>query len=337
MSSRQRRLKKRSTEGFNLSFLDVICCGFGAVVLLLVLSRFAQPITIEEQRKDLNKQIVAMTEEIYLMSGETQVLNQSLSKVQEQLAEEQAKLARLQGLLATIKGEHQSSGQDGQVSNIIKAELLLAQQRLTEEMKRLQSRNKGIKTDSNIGGLPVDSEYIIFIIDTSGSMLKFSWSLMLTKVEETLDVYPEVKGIQVMNDMGQYLFSQYRGKWIPDSTARRKAIIKRLRTWQSFSNSSPVEGIIAAIKTFQAADKKISLYVFGDEFTGPSIENVIKKIYNINIRDRQGNRHVRIHAVAFPAVIEQNPMYQHTGIRFATLMRILCYKNGGAFVGLNHY
>jgi len=26
---------------------------------------------------------------------------------------------------------------------------------------------------------------------------------------------------------------------------------------------------------------------------------------------------------------------QHTGIRFATLMRILCNKNGGAFVGLS--
>jgi hypothetical protein len=26
---------------------------------------------------------------------------------------------------------------------------------------------------------------------------------------------------------------------------------------------------------------------------------------------------------------------ENTGIRFATLMRLLCEKNGGAFVGLN--
>ena len=337
MSRRQRRLKKRSTEGFNLSFLDVICCGFGAVVLLLVLSRFAEPITIEEQRKDLNKQIVAMTEEINLLTGETRVFNRSVTKVQEQLAEEQAKLARLQGLLATIKGKYKTRGQNTQVSNIIEAQLLLAQQRLSEEMKRLQSRNKSIVAEGNIGGLPVDSEYIIFIIDTSGSMLNYGWSLMLTKVKETLAVYPKVKGIQVMNDMGQYLFSQYRGKWIPDSTARRKAIIKRLRNWQSFSNSSPVEGIVQAIRAFKAADKKISLYVFGDEFTGPSIKNVIEQVDRIYTRDRKGNRHVRIHAVGFPVVIAQNPELQITGIRFATLMRILCYKNGGAFVGLNHF
>ena len=30
--------KNRQIEAFSLSFLDCICCGFGAVVLLLVLS-----------------------------------------------------------------------------------------------------------------------------------------------------------------------------------------------------------------------------------------------------------------------------------------------------------
>ena len=212
MSRRQRRIKTRSAEGFNLSFLDVICCGFGAVILLLVLSRFAEPVTIEEKREDLNKQIIAMTEQIVLLTGETPILNKTVVQLQEQLAVEQAKLARLRGLLAKIKGEAKTSGQDTQVSKIIETELLRAKQSLTAEMKRLQSQDKGSRAVGNIGGLQVDSEYIIFIIDTSGSMLNYSWKLMLTKVEETLAIYPRVKGIQVMNDMGQYLFSQYRGE-----------------------------------------------------------------------------------------------------------------------------
>ena len=33
---------------------------------------------------------------------------------------------------------------------------------------------------------PDDSEYIIFIIDTSGSMFKHVWPMVLKKVEETL-------------------------------------------------------------------------------------------------------------------------------------------------------
>ena len=34
---------------------------------------------------------------------------------------------------------------------------------------------------------------------------------MLGVIEDTLNVYPEVKGIQIMNDMGDYMFDSYRG------------------------------------------------------------------------------------------------------------------------------
>ena len=36
-------------------------------------------------------------------------------------------------------------------------------------------------------------------------------------MEATLNIYHNVKGIQVMNDMGNYLFSRYAGQWIPDT------------------------------------------------------------------------------------------------------------------------
>jgi hypothetical protein len=155
------------------------------------------------------------------------------------------------------------------VNEIVEGRLLAAQQELTEEMKRLQEKNyRRPREDATVGGIPVDSEYIVFIIDTSGSIQNYPWPLMLKKMEEILDVYPKVKGIQVMSDEGQYMFSQYGRKWIPDTPARRKLILARLRQWAPFSNSSPVEGIEAAIRAFAAPDKKVSLYVLGDEFTG---------------------------------------------------------------------
>jgi hypothetical protein len=138
-----------------------------------------------------------------------------------------------------------------------------------------------------------------------------------------------------MNDMGEYMFSHYRGRWIPDSPARRQAIISTLSTWRPFSNSSPVEGITAAIRTFYATDKKISLYVFGDEFSGSVMQPVIDEVDRINRATRDGSRRVRIHAVGFPVVLEKTTQLGNTGERFATLMRILCEKNGGTFVGLN--
>ncbi|MEE8108893.1 MAG: vWA domain-containing protein, partial [Gammaproteobacteria bacterium] len=227
-----------------------------------------------------------------------------------------------------------ASSQDAEVNNIIQGKLAAARQSLTAEMRRLLAQFNEIKDDNVIGGIPVDSEYIIFIIDTSGSMYNYAWPLMLEKVRETLDVYPQVKGIQIMNDMGQFMFSRYVGKWIPDTPGRRNAIIERLRTWNAFSNSSPVEGITKAISTFYAPDKKISLYVMGDEFTGRSIDTVLRTIRAINREGKDGKRLVRIHAIGFPTQFIRPERMQVTGIRFATLMRLMCEQNGGTFVAL---
>ncbi len=328
------KIRRRDIEVFSLSFLDVICCGFGALILLFVLSKFAEPVIIEQQSEDLRSQIIRLEEELHEIRGETAVLDRELQEKRQQLSTKKQKLARLQGDLSEIKGEFSASNQNAQVQNIIEDKLAQARQQLTEEMKRLL-KNQPRQVDRSVGGIPVDSEYIIFIIDTSGSMQRNAWGLVQKKLAETLKVYPVVKGIQIMNDMGNYMFSQYRGAWIPDSPARRRAIISNLSTWRSFSNSSPVEGIEAAIRTFYAPDKKISLFVFGDEFSGPAIQPVVDEVDRINRVAKDGTRRVRIHAVGFPVILREKVGSGNTGERFATLMRVLSQKNGGTFVGLN--
>ena len=81
----------------------------------------------------------------------------------------------------------------------------------------------------------------------------------------------------------------------------------------------------------------MSIYVFGDEFTGRSIQEVVATVDRINRVDSEGNSLVRIHAVGFPVQFQRAPHLQTTGIRFATLMRELTHRNGGTFVGLNDY
>ena len=325
-------------EGFSLSFLDAICCGFGAIVLLLVLTKIGEPRALEQARIELDGLVARLEQELYEIRGETEVLNRQLISRQEQLSQERELIARLKGDLSRIQGEFAASKQESEVQDIIEGQLLAAQQKLTVEMQRLQqeSQTRSRSVDQElVGGIPVDSEYIIFVIDTSGSMFTYAWPAVLRKMTQVLDAYPKVKGIQIMNDMGQYMFSSYAGKWIPDTPGRRKVILDRLRTWSVFSNSSPVEGITRAIRTFVAPDKKISIYVFGDEFTGRSIDDVVQTVDRINRRDSQGNRLVRIHAVGFPVMFSVSGVSNSTGVRFATLMRVLCHRNGGTFVGLN--
>jgi len=332
------RRERRPTEVFSLSFLDCICCGFGAIILLFVLNKMGEPIALEQARQDLKGLLAQLEEELHDIRGETTVLNRDLRGRERQVSDEKLKVARLQGDLSRVQGQYQASKELSSVQDIIAGRLLAAQQELSEEMKRLQQQQATAyqrPSDAPIGGIPVDSEYIIFVVDTSGSMQRFAWPLLRHKMDEVLDAYPKVKGLQIMSDEGGYMFSSYAGKWIPDTPARRQAIRERLRSWNAFSNSSPVEGIEAAIKTFWSADRKISLYVMGDEFTGDSIDKVMVEVDRLNRKDARGERKVRIHAIGFPTVLDQSAFPETTGVRFATLMRLLCERNGGAFVALN--
>ncbi len=324
------RKRRRDLTVFSLSILDCICCGFGAIILLFVLSKAAEPMLIEQVRADLTAVVKDLQEQLHEIRGETAVLNRQLEGRREQISETRQRIARLQGDLSALQGQFAASSQDAQVQNLIEGRLAAAFQDLTDEMRRLlavQPRRR----DTTVGGIPVDSEYIVFIIDTSGSMQQYAWPLVVQKMQETLEIYPQVRGIQVMNDLGSYMFPQYRGKWIPDSPARRRAILSMLTTWQPLSNSSPVEGIEAAIRTFYDADKKVSLYIFGDDFSGSRAQPVIDVIDKLNMADPQGNRRVRIHAVGFPVIVDR----QISGQRFCTLMRALCARNDGTFVGLS--
>jgi hypothetical protein len=328
------RRSRRPIDIFNLSFLDVVSCGFGAIILLLVIVKVSEPHVIEQLAVDLSGLVQRLEAEVHRIRGDTTVLNRDLTERQQQLSVQREKLARLKGDLSSVRGEYRTTRNEHEVQTLIESRLATAQQSLTDEMKRLAGAGYRRPASSAIGGVPVDSEYIIFIIDTSGSMNQNAWALVLQKVREVLAIYPRVKGIQVMNDMGDYMYSQYKGKWIPDTPARRKAINKRLAGWLPFSNSSPVEGIEAAIRRFHAKDKRISLYVFGDDFSSGSIQSVIDTVAQLNRADKTGKRRVRIHAVGFPVLFNQGGL-PINAVRYAALMRKLAEENGGSFVGLN--
>ncbi len=324
------RRRKRSMSEINISFLDVISCGFGAIVLLLLIARTVES-TAFEQGQDLDGSVADLQQQLFDIRGETTILNRELTSKEEQLSELRLRIARLQEQLASLERQRDAIAQ---VDTTEQQELTLALQVLTEEMERLLADRNRVENNI-IGGIPVDSEYLIFIVDTSGSMFNFAWPKVRKEMINILDIYPDVKGIQIMNDMGGYMFSSYRGKWIPDTPGRRKAIIDRLATWTPFSNSSPVEGVQRAIRSFYAADRNISLYVFGDDFTGRSIAQVLDAVEKINKQALSGERRVRIHTVGFPVHFLVSGGRAQTASRFANLMRELSYRNGGTFVGLN--
>ena len=69
------RKRRRDVETGSLSFLDVICCGFGAIILLLVLTKIFEPIRLEESHIELQGLIARYQQELYEIIGETEVVS----------------------------------------------------------------------------------------------------------------------------------------------------------------------------------------------------------------------------------------------------------------------
>lgn len=334
------KLSRREVPEIGISFLDTITCGIGAIILLMTVTT-TRPHSPEPSSDDPRAaEISSLQRELFAARAAAASAQDDTSAKAASAKLSAAELAKVKAQIAALLGAQENDAkadQQAALNAAIHGELKAAQQRLSEEMERLYAQKNRPKAKDLIGGIPVDSEYICFIIDTSGSMFNYAWPKVLEEIVETLTVYPRVKGLQVMNDEGSYMFPEYAGEWIPDSPARRRAVIDRLRTWNVFSNSSPSEGIEAAIKQFYRPDRKISLYVYGDEFTGKSIADVAAFVQRLNRPDRSGVPRVRIHAIGFPTQFANPPSMQVTGIRFAALMRELTRQNAGSFVGLNSF
>ncbi len=324
--------KRRNIEAFSLSFLDCICCGFGAIVLLLVLSKIYDPknINVQAESVELSQSLKEQLEEI---KNESSFVDENLREAKLNIVNLLQELEVLNEELNNVRGEYANSLSKPIELDDNEKDLEEAKQKLSDEIKKLQPDFRRASNEA-IGGIPVDSEYIIFVIDTSGSM-QSKWDWAERKLSEVLDVYPTVKGLQIMNDNGRFMFQQYGKSWLPDTPQLRQSIKNTMRQWAPFSDSDPSDGISYAIQSFWAPDKKISIYVFGDEFQGNSMEAVLNDIDRINIEDENGDRLVRIHAVGFPYSFGGSRIPQSSQ-RFAGLMRLLCERNGGTFVALTN-
>ena len=89
---------RRSIEEFSISFLDVICCGFGAVILLLMISQNQLPILMTQTTD---------REEISIDSKENELetVIKSLTKTQTTIEETRGDLSNRAKELAEIQDQ----------------------------------------------------------------------------------------------------------------------------------------------------------------------------------------------------------------------------------------
>lgn len=309
--------RRSSGEAIGLAFLDIVTCGFGAIVLLLLISRPAPIVTGDETRPSVDATVLEEAANL-------------VSRLR----------ARWEALQAVLANEPERAA----APRVEDRALEEAIRRAGERLRQLQRDNRGLERveaslrratlrapapaterSPEVGGIPVDSEYVIFIVDTSGSM-KSIWDEVIDVMDRVLDIHPKVSGFQVLNDNGAYLVGGYRRKWIRDTPALRRSVLNALRVWGAMSNSSPVEGLETALRAYARRDGKIAIYIFGDDFSGASYDRVLDTLRELNVDRATGRTRVRVHAVGFVS--------SQIHDRYATLMREVTRNHDGAFLAL---
>ncbi len=312
------KIKKKEFDIFNLSFLDIISCGFGAVVLLVLISN-----TSQNTSQSSVVEVERLLGQVMTLENITDALAR---KISQQRKKNDVQLAEKGSIGRSVQTLSKNLSQKEKQENALAGDLEgLSLVQSTLQHMSIEPGTRNTIRDEEVGGIPVDSDYVLFIVDTSGSMQSI-WGRVSQEILNVLSIHPKVKGFQILNDQGTSLIAGYSGRWIPDTPKRRQSVMNVFGDWADASNSSPVEGIEMGLKRYAKPGQSTAIYVFGDDYTGGSYDPVIARITKMNNRQKNGQRLAKIHGVGF--------LSQYTTGHFAILMRELTKQNGGTFLAL---
>ena len=335
-------IRRRQSEIFSLSFLDCICCGFGAIILIFVISigsrqREQLDVLLALQRA-LAEQAAALTR---IEAAQLEARREQ-QRIAPRLEEARQRQDSLQAMIDQLERslQQEKRGQQALLVDLdeLRQEIAARQRKPDHELVLKEVPPAPV-------GLPVGSNFLAFVVDTSGSMRDPNfgglWPVVIRTIETVLDAYPNVQGIQLIDGDGRFILGR-RGSgtagWLPDSPQTREAIKRTLRRYDQDTVSNPVPGIYNAMRFLydkENAGMRMGIFVFGDEFNSPqSADEVIRRLDELNPANEQGARAVTINAVGFPTSIRYQFSMGNTGLRFANLMRTVTYLHGGAFIAL---
>jgi len=105
-------MKKRSTDSaFSLSFLDVMCCGFGAVVLLVMLLNGQTLQKRAETHKDLQAELDRVTLQKEFSDAHLTELRNAIETLEQKEVDSRTQAEQLRTLISKKQQEDTTAGQ----------------------------------------------------------------------------------------------------------------------------------------------------------------------------------------------------------------------------------
>ena len=312
-----KKIQRAPVEVFNIAFLDIISCAFGAVVMLVLLAKNGTEDT-EQGPSNLS----VLIEQVLQAQQDVENLKGAVSDKLQELKAAQSKTASItqqkQKLESDIPRAQQTLQQlQDQASSL--------RQEIRQATAMLNTPNTTDEPDDDVGGIPTDAEYVIFAIDNSGSMSSgSSWDRVIAIVNDILANHPKMKGFQIMAADGSFMFPSREGKWLDDRKTVRQTAMNQMKSFKGGA-SQPEAGILKAIKLYKKTKGKVSLYVFGDDYRLSNLDQVVTTITQENTGS-DGKPIIRIHGVGFNRS-------NGNAERFAAFMQAVAKRNRGAFIG----
>ncbi len=246
--------KKRTFNTFNLSFLDIMSCGFGAVVLVFLIMNHA----IEDLSLELNENLLS---EVNMLDEQVTEGEKGLVALRNTLSNVDLKVVEAQGLATRILEEQSewearisAIREDGFVDSAAVDDLKAEIQQLEVEVEKLRSaseKNSGSQVRQFIGkgnrqyltGLHLGGRNIAILVDTSSSMLADKlvqiirlrnmdtevqkkadkWSRTLKTVDWITAQLPVASKYQLIafNTEARYVLPQTEGEWLSVSNRQQ--------------------------------------------------------------------------------------------------------------------
>jgi len=271
--------KRRNIEVFSLSFLDVICCGFGAVILFYTIISAQSGLERIRKTDDLSAEVSKLEEEVLKGTKNLVVLRNSIERTESETISASSRAKRLIEELRKPPADASTYEADS-LARRERIEKLKADLRsLEESTRRLEASAAQATPKGEFAGAPraaADRRYItglnlkgrrvLVLVDRSASMLSDDLVEIIklrnlpearrreaAKWRRTLDIVAWVTGQLPSGSQYQvYAFNTTAGPVLPETTGR----------WLAASDGPQLEKVQAALDQLVPMDGTSLINVF---------------------------------------------------------------------------
>ncbi len=238
--------RKRETNVYSMSFLDIMACGFGAIILFFVIIQHATEDRTDDLTADLSGEVNRLETEVALEELNRAKLQQSIDEIEQEIVTSQAEADRMLEEVTDSQDALTEQEQETAARREHFNQLVTDIQAIEERLKEIQAEQElggedvrnfyGSGDRQYLTGVNVGGQRIMILLDASASMLDETivniirrrhlpdrqkrradkWQRALLTVEWITTQFPETSEFQIytFNTRADPVLKDTRGEWL---------------------------------------------------------------------------------------------------------------------------